>query len=87
MLSRNLWIKYNLCNGAIGFVNMLFIKKISPNLHCLLLLWFNFQIIKYPPKEDCGQIIPIISSFNTTDNMDRYQLSMELRSGITIHKS
>lgn len=47
----------------------------------------EFENFSGPTINGCVQIIPIVSSAATSENMERHQLPLELYWGITIHKS
>ena len=87
MLTRNLWIKKGLCNGAVGIVKKIIYKEgqYPPVLPVSILK--EFENFSGPSINGCVPIIPIVSSATTSENLERHQLPLKLYWGITIDKS
>ena len=88
MLTRSLWAKYGLCNGAMGVVNTVIYKdgQYPPSLPITVLV--VFENYKRPMVDGCcAPVIPIVSNSNTSENLKRIQVPLKFSWDITIHKS
>ena len=92
MLTRNLWVKTGLCNGAMGFVKFLIYADNSspPNLPIAVIVQFD----EYTgPSFDASiprlvPITPILSeNIYSGQVVERQQVPLKLCWAITIHKS
>ena len=86
MLTRNLWIKHFLCDGAIGFVKDVIYKEdqYPPSLPIEIVI--HFLNHKGSSLKGSFPLTTIILSSSTTDNMERHQLPLKSCWRITIHK-
>ena len=87
MLTRNLWIKKALCNGAMGIVKTIKYKEVQyvPVLPVAVLI--EFENFSRPTINGCVPITPIVSSATTSENLERHQLPLKLCWGIMMDKS
>ena len=71
MLTRNLWTKYGLCNGAIGVVKTIIYKEGQYPPPVLVVLLAVFENYKGPTFD--GYFVPVfpkVSNFNTNENFE-----------------
>ena len=91
MLTRNLWTKAGLCNGAMGTVrHIIFPENYKPPILPIAIIvqfdnndYIGPSFSKHLPN--CVPIYPVTSVSN--DGLERQQLPLKLAWSITIHKS
>ena len=90
MLTRNIWTKAGLCNGAMGTVRQIFAENhTTPMQPVAVVVQFDESDYKGPGfSKDIPNCVPVYPVTSYSDSgLARKQLPLKLAWSITIHKS